>query len=233
MRGRRTGVFVIVVFFGPPGAGKGTQATRLAAKLGLPHVSTGDLLRSAVERGTPLGKEAALYLDRGSLVPDETMLGLVGELLDRPDHARGLVLDGFPRTTPQAEGLDRLLSERGRAVDLVLLLDITEEEAVRRLTARVWCPKCGGIHSLLTDPSAAQVTCCSCGVRLEHRSDDNRDVIAARFKEYRRLTQPTLDHYRTLGRLESVDAGRPVDEVTAEVAAAVGKVGTPGRAAAR
>lgn len=204
-----------------------------AAKLGLPHVSTGDLLRSAVERGTPLGREAAQYLDRGTLVPDETMLGLVGELLDRKDHARGLVLDGFPRTTPQAEGLDRLLSERGRAVDLVLLLDITEEEAVRRLTARVSCPKCGGISSRLADPSAAKGICGSCGGRLEHRSDDNRDVIAARFAEYRRLTQPTLDYYRAQGKLESVDAGRPIDDVAAGIAAAVGEGGRSGRAAAR
>jgi adenylate kinase len=222
---------VIVVFLGPPGAGKGTQAKRLAAKLGLPHVSTGDLLRSAVERGTPLGREAALYLDKGSLVPDETMLGLVGELLDRGDHARGLVLDGFPRTTPQAEGLDRILSERGRAVDLVILLDIDEEEAVRRLTARVWCPKCGGVHNLVADPSAVKGICDACGGRLEQRSDDARDVIAARFEEYRRLTQPAVNRYRALGRLHSVDAGRPMDSVTAEIGAAVDGSARPERAA--
>jgi adenylate kinase len=224
---------VIVVFLGPPGAGKGTQAKRLAAEMGVLHVSTGDVLRSAVERGTPLGREAALYLDRGSLVPDETMLALVGELLDRGDHARGLVLDGFPRTTPQAEEFDRLLSERGRAVDLVFLLDITEEEAVRRLTARVWCPKCGGVHNLVADPSAVEGICDSCGGRLEHRSDDARDVIAARFEEYRRLTQPTLEYYRAQGKLHAMDAGRPMDDVTTEIAAAVGEDGEPGRAAAR
>lgn len=224
---------MIVVFFGPPGAGKGTQAKRVAAKLGVPHVSTGDLLRSAVEHGTLLGREAALYLDKGALVPDATMLGLVGELLDRPDHARGLVLDGFPRTTPQAEGLDRLLGERGRVLDLVLFLDITEEEAVRRLTARVSCPKCGSIHNLLADPSAKDGICRACGVRLEHRSDDSRDVITARFEEYRKLTQPTLDYYRALGKLESVDAGRPIDDVTTEIATTVGRIGRTGRAAAR
>jgi len=224
---------VIVVFLGPPGAGKGTQAKRLAAELDLPHVSTGDLLRSAVERGTPLGREAALYLDKGSLVPDETMLGLVAELLDRGDNARGLVLDGFPRTTPQAERFDRLLDERGRAVDIVFLLDITEEEAVRRLSSRVWCPKCGGVHNLVADPSAVDGICDSCGGRLEQRSDDARDVITARFEEYRRLTQPTLDYYRALRKLHSVDAGRPMDDVTAEIAAAVGENGKPDRAAVR
>lgn len=222
-----------LVLLGPPGAGKGTQAKRLAARLGLPHVSTGDLLRSAVERGTPLGREAALYLDKGSLVPDETMLGLVGELLDRGDHARGVVLDGFPRTTPQAEAFDRLLSARGRAVDIVFLLDITEEDAVRRLTARVWCPKCGGVHNLVADPSVVEGICDSCGGALEHRSDDARHVITARFEEYRKLTQPTLQYYRATGKLRSVDAGRPIDDVTAEIAAAVEGDGKLGQAASR
>lgn len=224
---------MVIVLFGPPGAGKGTQAKRLAARLGLPHVSTGDLLRAAVGGGTPLGKEAKSYLDRGALVPDETMLGLVGEVLDRPDHACGLVLDGFPRTTPQAHGLDRLLGERGRAVGVVVLLDITEEEAVRRLTSRLSCPKCGGISNALVDLSAAKGVCGSCGARLEQRSDDNPTVIAARFQEYRRLTQPTLDYYRAQGKLESVDAGLPVDEVAAGVEATVGKRSAAGRTAAR
>jgi len=224
---------VVIVLFGPPGAGKGTQAKRLASRLGLPHVSTGDLLRSAVGSGTPLGREAKAYLDRGALVPDETMLALIGEVLDRPDHARGLVLDGFPRTTPQARGLDRLLDERGRAVDVVVLLDITEEEAVRRLTSRLSCPKCGGIANTLVDPSAAKGICSSCGARLEQRSDDTPAVIAARFREYRRLTQPTLDYYRAQGKLASIDAGLPMDDVAARVEETVGGRSGSDRAVAR
>jgi len=221
---------VVIVFLGPPGAGKGTQAKRLATDLGVRHVSTGDVLRSAVERGTELGRTAAAYLDKGALVPDETMLALIAELLDRRDHDRGLVLDGFPRTAPQAEGLDRLLRERGRELDAVILLDIAEEEAVRRLTSRVCCSKCGGITNLLADPSAADGVCDACGGRLERRSDDTPDVIRARFKEYRALTQPTLDYYRARGMLRRVDAGRPIDDVAGDIAEAVAGSG-PGRAA--
>lgn len=221
---------MIIVFLGAPGAGKGTQAKRLAAALGLPHVSTGDVLRSAVERGTPLGKQAASYLNRGALVPDETMLGIVAELLDRGDASRGVIMDGFPRTEPQARGFDRLLEERGRAVDHVLLLDLSEDEAVRRLTARLWCPACGAIRSV-GGGGPAVGDACPCGGRLEKRSDDSVDVIRARFAEYRRLTQPTVDYYRSRGTLKSVDASRPVDDVAAGVLAAVGTAGAPRRAA--
>lgn len=212
---------MIVIFLGPPGAGKGTQAKRLAAELGIPHVSTGDALRSAVERGTPLGREAAQYLDKGLLVPDATMLSLVAEFLDRAESARGLILDGFPRTTPQAEGLDALLASQGRAVHCVLLLDIDEEEAVRRLTARVWCPRCGAIHNLVTDRPKVEGCCDDCGGRLEPRTDDVRHVIEARFEEYERLTQPVVEYYSSRGRLKTVDARQPIDQITRELTAAV------------
>jgi adenylate kinase len=204
---------VIVVLLGPPGAGKGTQAKRMGSATGFKHVSTGDLLREAVEDGTELGIRAVEYMDAGSLVPDDVMLGLISELLDRKRQGTGVILDGFPRTVPQAEGLDQLLEDRGEIIDRVIFLDIGEEDAVERLSSRVSCPNCGSVHNLTTDLPKVDGLCDTCGGPLVRRPDDEPEKIEHRFEQFQRETRPTIEYYRSEGRLETVDAGRPIEEV--------------------
>lgn len=213
---------MIVVFLGAPGAGKGTQAKMVAETLEIPHVSTGDLLRGAVEEGSELGTRAKSYLDEGRLVPDDVMLGIIGDLLPKPEYENGFVLDGFPRTVPQAEGLDEILSEEGRTIDRVVFLDVSKETAVERLTARVTCPRCGAAYNLLTKPPATQGVCDACGGRLEKRSDDDRRTVESRFEEYERSTKPVIEYYARDGRLASVEAGGPAEEVGRKVLSVLG-----------
>jgi adenylate kinase len=210
---------MIVVLAGAPGAGKGTHAKRIAHAFGVPHVSTGDFLRGAVEAGTELGRKAEGYMKAGGLVPDDIMLSLVGELLDSPEWTGGVVLDGFPRTLPQAEGFDSLLEERGRSVGFVLLFDLSEEAAVRRLGARVWCPKDGSVYNLDTKPPANDMRCDLCGGPLERRADDEPETIRARHAEFRRLTGPMIEHYEAKGLVRRVDASASIDDVWHEVRA--------------
>jgi len=181
--------------------------------MGVKHFSTGDLLREAVENGTELGIRAGEHMDAGSLVPDDMMLGIAGELLDRKGQGVGVILDGFPRTVPQAKGLDQLLEDRGESIDLVILLEIGEADAVERLSSRVSCPKCGSVHNLTTDLPMTAGLCDACGGTLVRRSDDTPEKIERRFEQYQRETQPTIEYYRSQGRLDTVDAGRPIQEV--------------------
>jgi adenylate kinase len=210
---------MIIVLVGPPGAGKGTHGRRIAAKRGWPHVSSGDLLRDAVERETPLGLEAAQYMKAGSLVPDSIMLSWVERLLDKPEYENGLVLDGFPRTVPQAEGLDKLLARHGLTVDAVLLFDIGEEAAVRRLGSRVSCSKCGVVYNLVSNPPSDPDECGKCGGKLEVREDDRVETIHARFEEFRRLTEPMLEYYRSRGKLAVISTEGPIESVGRRVTA--------------
>lgn len=203
---------MIIVLLGAPGAGKGTQAKQIASSLGIPHVSTGDLLRGAVEEGTELGVQAKGYLDAGTLVPDDVMLGIIGDLLPRNEYERGFILDGFPRTVPQAEGLDEILARDGKTIDRVLFLDVSKEVAVRRLTSRVSCPRCGAAYNLITQPPKTQDVCDMCGAALERRSDDDRETVEARFEQYERSTRPVIDYYSRDGRLASIEAGGSVEE---------------------
>jgi adenylate kinase len=212
---------MVIVLVGAPGAGKGTQATLIASSRGLRHVSTGDLLREAVEEGSGLGLKAAAYLDDGQLVPDDVMLGLIGAVLEEPRCGRGIVLDGFPRTVPQAEGLGRMLEERGRRVNCVIHLDIDVDEAVKRLASRVWCPRCAAIHNLATSPPKIDGVCDACGGKLEARSDDSAATVQARFKAYRRLTEPLIGYYGERGLLRTIAAGRAIEEVERDVSAAI------------
>jgi adenylate kinase len=220
---------MIIVLVGPPGAGKGTHGRRIAAKRGWPHVSSGDLLRDAVESGTPLGVEAAKYMKAGTLVPDSIMLSWVEELLDKPEYARGLVLDGFPRTVPQAEGLDELLGKHGLAVDRVLYFDIDEDAAVRRLGARVSCSKCGVVYNLITNPPEDPEVCGRCGGKLEVREDDRVDTIRARFQEFRRLTEPMVDYYRSQGKVSVISTQGPIESVGQRVTAVLDALAGVGR----
>ncbi len=216
---------MIIVFVGAPGSGKGTHARRTAERCGFSHVSTGDLLRDAVDKDTPLGRKAHEFMAAGKLVPDEIMMDLIGGLLDGSDGGEGIIFDGFPRTLAQAEGMDELLEGRGLKVDKALLVDISEDEAVERLALRVSCPKCGAVHNLASNPPKVEGVCDECGGKLEVRPDDREETVRARFKEFRRLTEPVIDYYRSQGTLASVSTSGPVEEVAANVAAALDACG--------
>jgi adenylate kinase len=162
-----------LVLLGPPGSGKGTQGDRLAARSGVPKYATGDILRDAVRRGTPLGNDAKRYMDAGELVPDEVVLGLVRDALITPEAAAGFILDGFPRTVAQAEGLQGLLEEREMKLDAVFYFDVPEEELIRRLAGRRTCPSCGAVFNVHSDPPAVAATCDNCADELQTREDDS------------------------------------------------------------
>jgi adenylate kinase len=215
---------VIILLLGAPGAGKGTHAARIADYTGLPHVSSGALLRGAVESGSELGVKAREYMDAGELVPDESMLAWLEELLDDPAYTGGIILDGFPRTMPQAEGLDALLARKGLKIDLVLLLDIEQEAAANRLLSRVTCGKCGAIHNLAQQPMKVEGICDACGGELETRADDVRETIEKRFVEFRKLTAPMIEYYRAKGNFVTVDTDRPVDVVREDVRSVLDRV---------
>jgi adenylate kinase len=208
---------MIILLLGAPGAGKGTHAARIADYVGLPHISSGELLRGAVERGAELGIRAKEYMDAGKLVPDEFMLTWIEELLDDTAFAGGIILDGFPRTMPQAEGLDALLKTKGLSIDLVLLLDIEQEAAANRLLSRVTCGKCGAIHNLAQKPMNVPGICDACGGELETRVDDVRETIEKRFAEFRKLTAPMIEYYRAGGCFETVNTNRKVEVVLQDI----------------
>jgi adenylate kinase len=219
-----------IVLLGPPGAGKGTQGERIAQTLNIPKLATGDVLREAVRQGTTQGLEAKRFMDRGDLVPDSVILGIMKDALAKPDAARGVVLDGVVRTVPQAEGLARVLGELGRSLDVVLLFDVDEEELVRRLSTRTVCEKCQTPYTG-REPGS---TCDKCGGTLGRRKDDEPDAIRTRMRAYREQTAPVIDWYRahardgaargqSAARVITVDAIGAVDDVTARVLTALGK----------
>jgi adenylate kinase len=210
-----------VIFLGPPGAGKGTQARQLAEAWQAAHIATGDMLREAVAQGTPLGREAKRHMDAGGLVPDEVVIGLVAERLTRPDTRNGFVLDGFPRTAPQAEALDRMLEGRGLALDRVIFLDVPRPELLRRLTGRRICRNCGATYHLVSAPPQRPGRCDVCGGELYQRDDDAEAAVARRLDVYESQTAPLLAYYRSRGQLVSVRGEGSVEEVAAEVKRAV------------
>lgn len=212
-----------VIFLGPPGAGKGTQARGVAAEWGVPQVATGDMLREAEAAGTPLGLEAKRYMDAGGLVPDEVVIGLVEERLARPDAAPGFVLDGFPRTAAQAEALDAMLRRRGQSLDRVVFLDVGREELIRRLTGRRVCGRCGTAFHLVSAPPRVAGRCDKCGGELTQRSDDTREAVATRLDVYEKQTAPLLAYYRDRGLLVTVPGEGPMDRVAADIRKAVGR----------
>lgn len=210
----------IVVLLGPPGAGKGTQGERLAARLGIPKISTGDILRAAVSEGTPLGLEAKGYMDRGALVPDAVILGIMKETLRSSATARGAILDGVVRTVPQAQGLERTLRELGRPLTAVISFDIADEELVRRLGSRTVCERCQTPYTGLE----AGTTCPKCGGKLVRRSDDEPDAIRNRLRVYATQTAPVLAWYESDGvPVVHVDAVGTPEEVARRLQSALGR----------
>lgn len=206
-----------IVLLGAPGAGKGTQAARIIETYGVPHISTGDILRSAVANETPLGLEAKRFMDAGELVPDSVVIGLVAARLQEADTDAGFILDGFPRTTAQAEALDAELDALGKAIDAAVAITVDPEVIVARLTSRRTCGACGRITS-----AAEGVSCATCGGELHQRDDDNEATVRNRLDVYQRSTAPLIDYYGSKSLLHSIDGDRPVDDVWADVNAALG-----------
>ncbi|MGE5553247.1 MAG: adenylate kinase [Betaproteobacteria bacterium] len=203
-----------IVLLGPPGAGKGTQAGFLKERYGVVHVSTGDILREAKAAGTPLGLLAKGYMDRGELVPDEVVIGLVRERLSQPDvRAKGFLLDGFPRTVAQAEALDQLLRELGLPLEAVLNLQVDPELLTRRLSLRRSCPACGGVYHLENRPPQREGVCDACGATLVQRPDDAEETVRNRLAVYARQTQPLIDYYAARGLLRNLDGEQPIEAV--------------------
>jgi adenylate kinase len=206
-----------VIFLGPPGAGKGTQARQLAQEWGVPQIATGDMLREAAANKTPLGLEAKRYMDSGALVPDQVVIGLVGERLDQPDAKAGWVLDGFPRTVAQAEALDALLQRRGEGLHRVIFFEVSRSELLRRLTGRRICRQCGTAYHLVSAPPRTAGRCDQCGGELYQREDDTEATVANRLDVYERQTAPLLDYYRRRGLLVAVQGEGKVERVAAAI----------------
>jgi len=204
---------MVVVLLGPPGAGKGTQAARLAERLGLAHVASGDLFREAVAAQTPLGKKAQGYMERGELVPDEIVVAMLLERLARPDCRPGAVLDGFPRTVAQAEALEKALADQGKQVDAVLLLQVPDEVVLERLTGRRICRDCQAPYHMTFHPPAQEGICDRCGGPLYQRDDDREETVRHRLQVYREQTTPLIAYYRRKGHLREVDGVGEVEEI--------------------
>ena len=206
-----------VIFLGPPGSGKGTQAKELARQYGVPHLSTGDMLREHVSKGTPLGSKAKPIMERGELVPDSLVLKMVAERIERPDCEHGFVFDGFPRTVAQAKYLGELLRRQGFRQPFVIHMVIPTSVLMKRLTGRRTCKLGGEIYNIYERPPKVEGICDNDGGELLHRPDDREEVVAPRLNAYEKLTAPLVQYYRRLGALHDVDANRSVDEVRRQI----------------
>ena len=206
-----------LILLGPPGAGKGTQAARLTERFGIPQIATGDILRGAVQDRTPLGIKAKEYMDAGSLVPDEVVIGIVRERLQQPDCEQGFILDGCPRTEAQAEALKATQKGMGRQLDAVISLEVDEEALVRRLTGRRTCRNCGRGFHVEFDPPRQEGVCDACGGELYQREDDREETIRNRLRVYREQTSPLISYYQGEGLLTSIDGMQAIDAVQARI----------------
>lgn len=206
-----------IVLMGLPGAGKGTQADRIIEEFRIPHISTGDMFRQAVKEGTPLGLEAKKYMDEGQLVPDRVTIGIVRERLGKDDCAEGFLLDGFPRTVPQAEALDETLKELGRSLDHVLYIEVAESELLKRLTGRRICSNCGATYHVVFDPPKQEGVCDRCGSSLYQRDDDKEETVAKRLEVNLGNTRDLVDYYQSKGNLRRVDGVQPIQNVTESI----------------
>lgn len=210
-----------VILLGPPGAGKGTQAAKIAARFGLVHVSTGDILRANVRDGTPLGMQAKKFMDSGELVPDRLVIDLVMDRISEPDSQEGFILDGFPRTVAQADALKAALQRKDMKIDAVVNIAVESEELVRRLSSRYSCRACGAVFSALGNPSLMDMPCSSCGAELYQRDDDKAETVRNRLAVYEQQTAPLIDYYRGEEILVGVDGSKSVIEVSMSIASAI------------
>jgi adenylate kinase len=211
-----------LLLFGPPGVGKGTQAQRLSAVFQIPHIATGDMLRAAIQSYTPLGRRAKEFIDKGQLVPDDLVLDMIAERLQMPDTGRGFLLDGFPRTVPQAEALGKILEGYGKKLDHVIVLDAPEEELVLRISGRRTCESCQATYHVVARPSKVKGVCDKCGGVLIQRSDDSEEIIRNRLREYAAKTKPVLDYFVANGwPVRRIDAVGNMDQIFGRIYAAV------------
>lgn len=206
-----------LILFGPPGAGKGTQAEKISAAFGLPHIATGDILREAVAKETPLGQEARRYMEKGELVPDEVVIGIVAERVAEPDCGDGFILDGFPRTIEQAEALERILDNMRWKIDLVLNIAVSDEELVRRLSRRRVCRGCGTVYHLDFNPPENGDVCDKCKGEVYQRTDDTEETIRRRLEVYREQSEPLIGYYENKGLLFTVTGKGSIDEIFSEI----------------
>ncbi len=221
-----------IVLLGAPGSGKGTQAKLLIEKLNIPQISTGDLLRAAVDAQTPLGRQAKTIMDAGQLVPNDLVLGLIRERLSSPDTKNGFILDGFPRNIEQAEELDKLLSSVSMPIQKSVLIDVDFDILMQRLTGRLTCEDCGAVFNIFTNPPTLEEECDMCGGKLHHRSDDNEETIGKRLRVYETQTKPVADYYEQQGKLSVVEGKGEIEDIFAAVQTAL-KTARPGTMAAQ
>ncbi len=212
-----------IIMLGAPGAGKGTQAKKIAAKYGIPHISTGDIFRANIKNGTELGKKAKTYMDQGLLVPDELTCDLVVDRIGQEDAKNGYVLDGFPRTIPQAEALTAALSKLGEAIDYAIDVDVPDENIVNRMGGRRACLKCGATYHIQFAPPAKEGICDACGEALVLRDDDKPETVQKRLSVYHAQTQPLIEYYTAQGVLKTVDGTKDLEEVFAQVCSILGE----------
>ncbi|RPF49310.1 adenylate kinase [Thermodesulfitimonas autotrophica] len=212
-----------LLIMGPPGAGKGTQAAEIVKELKIPHISTGDMLREAVKQGTEMGKKAKEYMDKGQLVPDEVIIGVVKERLGQPDCKVGFLLDGFPRTLPQAEALDQTLKEMGIKLDAVINIRVPREKIVDRITGRRVCRSCGDTYHVVNKPPKESGKCDKCGGELYQRSDDTAETVNKRLDVYEAQTQPLLDYYGKQGIVLDINGDQPINKVLEDILSALKK----------
>ncbi len=212
-----------IIMLGAPGAGKGTQAKQIAAKYEIPHISTGDIFRANLKNGTELGKKAKEYMDQGALVPDELTCDLVMDRIAEKDCEKGFVLDGFPRTIPQAEALTNALNKIGQSMDYAIDVDVPDENIVNRMSGRRACLNCGATYHIVYNPTKEEGVCDACGNPTVLREDDKPETVQKRLSVYHEQTQPLIDYYKNMDILKSVDGTQPMDKVFTDIVAILGE----------
>lgn len=211
-----------IILFGPPGAGKGTQAKKLVDFYGIPQISTGDILRANVREGTELGLAAKAYMDKGELVPDKVLIGIIKNRLKEADCKKGFILDGYPRTVPQADALETILEEIDKPIDVVLNLEVPDEELVGRISGRLMC-KCGASYHIISNPPKKDNICDICGGEVFQRADDKAEAVQNRLDVYKKQTQPLINYYKEKGILVTLDGTKDINKVFEDIKAILAK----------